>query len=207
MRHEVATKEEKAQIYQAFGECRPELVRLRKLARHLMEGERIHKHFDISIVSGTNFKGETCGCAIGEFPRVWPTRFRMQNKAIKLLDGEDPAETKKIKLQIRQDYKRFSSDWKSQGMGLGSAWLGLSWRLSSFLFTFDAKHPCSFLMKEIKRSDAMSPIVAELLDRFPTLHGGTTADDVASNINLFCLWWEQRGFEFGRADNTSQETY
>ena len=58
--------------------------RLRKLAKHLRSNNRAHRKFDFSTIAEGKFnkKGNYCGsagCAMGEFPAVWPNEWRWDN--------------------------------------------------------------------------------------------------------------------------------
>jgi len=58
--------------------------RLRKLAKHLRSEHRVHKkfYFDKLAQGEINKKGNYCGsvgCAMGEFPAVWPNEWRWDN--------------------------------------------------------------------------------------------------------------------------------
>jgi len=58
--------------------------RLRRLAKHLRGTHRAHKTFDFNIYANgeINKKGNYCGsrgCAIGEFPAVWPNEWDWKN--------------------------------------------------------------------------------------------------------------------------------
>ena len=54
----------------------PRYDRLQQIVNHLRNGKLAHKNFDFTIVD--NGVGNDCGtngCAVGEFPKIWPEQF------------------------------------------------------------------------------------------------------------------------------------
>lgn len=81
-------------------------TRLLKLARHLEKGKLGHEKFDFSTINGSRSDGGcgTAGCAMGEFPVVWPKDWQWNKCGSVSLNGVDGGTRGAVKFfGIRQD--------------------------------------------------------------------------------------------------------
>ena len=64
----------------------PNFNRLRRIVTHLRSGNLAHDTFDFSEYNGGELKPSGCGtngCAVGEFPAIWPDLWRWGLNSLK----------------------------------------------------------------------------------------------------------------------------
>lgn len=205
---------------------RPNIKRIRELIHHLRT-KRIHRVFDFRVISSNAHKGKngtpteymspptgcgTHGCAMGEFPALWPRMFMWKGGKL-ALDMPQPvteldlfkAERRYLSTVLTHMRKEESSVERAHSDGddirpatIVSLWLGIpSPVVSLLLYPYDTETDKKTYAKTKHTIMAQlgttgdSNKARKIISRFRRLTGGATVATVTKQLEMFCDEWQR----------------
>ncbi len=160
---------------------KPNIKRIQKLSTHLREGKLGHDKFDLATFHEEldNNPCHTRGCAIGEFPVIWPHMFRWSTYGVVFHNFSSG-------LTFEPGMRHIALEFS-----LGGRWLGLN--AVCMVKLFASRNLAGAVVIPDDLDPALQTHLQNILLILPWHAGGATRHEVAESLDVFCHAWAKAG--------------